>query len=126
MASCAGDAKTPVDQAAAADQRLQGTWRLLSFQPSLAMEEPLRGLLDAQLSTMTIQFGGGQLSLEGPNVSTTGRYEITGAGGDAIRGRVYDRAGAAYGISGQFVASELRFTSEDAPWAGFGVLQRLP
>lgn len=122
--ACGGSSSAPADATAAASQRLQGDWRLQSFTPSLALEEPLRGLLSAQLSTMTVRFSADEFSASGPSVNTSGRYEITSAQGDALSGRVFDRAGASYGISGQFVGSEFRFTSEDPPWAGFGVLTR--
>ena len=34
------------------------------------------------------------------------------------------RAGAGYGITGQFIGTQFRFTSTDSPWAGSGVLER--
>ena len=76
------------------------------------------------MKQLTISFSAGEFSASGPGVNTSGRYEISGAQGDSFNGRIYDRAGAGYGISGQFVGSELRFTSTDSPWAGFGVLAR--
>ena len=124
LLACGGGQSAPADPAVAASQRLGGNWRLVSFQPSLAIEEPLKGLLDAQMKQLTISFSGGEFSASGPGVNTGGRYEITGAQGDSFNGRIYDRAGAGYGISGQFVGSELRFTSTDSPWSGFGVLVR--
>lgn len=125
LAAACGGSQAPVDASAAASQRLQGNWRLLSFQPSLAVEEPLKGLLDAQLKTLVVHFSAtGEFTATGPSVNTSGRYQITGAQGDALSGRVYDRAGASYGISGQFIGSQFRFTSEDSPWAGTGVLER--
>jgi hypothetical protein len=124
LLACGGGQSTPADPATATNQRLAGNWRLLSFQPSLAIEEPLKGLLDAQMKQLTVSFTAGEFSASGPGVNTSGRYEITGAQGDSFNGRIYDRAGAGYGISGQFVGSELRFTSTDSPWSGFGVLAR--
>ena len=112
------------DPTMAVQQRLSGDWRLLSFQPALAIEEPLKGLLDAQMKQLTVSFNAGEFSANGPGVNTGGRYEISGAQGDSFNGRMYDRAGAGYGVSGQFVGSELRFTSTDSPWSGFGVLIR--
>jgi hypothetical protein len=126
LLACGGSQSSAVDPATAASQRLQGNWRLLSFQPSLAMEEPLKGLLDAQMQALTLSFSGAEYTAAGPGVNTSGRYQITSAQGDSLSGRVYDRAGAGYGISGQFVGSQFRFTSEDSPWAGFGVLERAP
>jgi hypothetical protein len=121
-----GGSSTPAAQnpQAAAYQRLQGSWQLLGFQPSLELEAPLKGLLDAQLKTLTISFQDGEFTAAGPGVDTGGRYEILTASGDSLTGRVYDRAGAGYGISGQFVADQFRFNSTDTPWAGSGVLER--
>ena len=117
-----GGAASPTAQAA---QRLEGNWQLLGFQPSLELEAPLKGLLDAQLKTLSINFSAGKFSATGPGVDTGGRYEITTASGDMLGGRVYDRAGAGYGITGEFVGTQFRFTSTDTPWAGSGVLERV-
>jgi len=126
LASCGGggQAAHPADPTAAASQRLQGNWQLVAFAPSLELEAPLKSLLDAQLQTLTISFGNGQFSATGPGVDTGGRYEILSATGDSLTGRVYDRAGAGYGISGQFIGTQLRFTSTDSPWGGNGILER--
>jgi hypothetical protein len=124
--ACGGGQGTPaVSPAVAASQRLQGDWHLVGFAPSLELEAPLKGLLDAQLQTLNINFSNGQFIAVGPGVDTGGRYEIIDASGDALTGRVYDRAGAGYGISGQFVANQFRFNSTDSPWAGSGVLERV-
>lgn len=125
--ACGGSSQTPVDATAAANQRLQGSWQLLSFQPSLAVEEPLKSLLDAQLKTLVINFSAdGEFTATSPSLNASGRYQVTSAHGDSLSGRVSDRAGASYGISGQFVGSQFRFTSEDSPWTGIGVLERAP
>lgn len=108
----------------AAQQRLQGDWQLLTFAPTLQLEMPLQSLLDAQLRALTITFGAGTFTAAGPGVDTVGRYEITSAAGDSLSGRLYDRAGAGYGITGQFVGTQLHFTSTDSPWAGRGVLEK--
>lgn len=120
----AGSDQQAQSATASASQRLQGEWRLLSFQPSLALEEPLKGLLDAQLATMSITFAEGEFMARGPNVDTSGRIEIKSAQGDSLSSRIYDRAGAGYNISGTFVGTQFQFLSEDAPWAGRGVLER--
>lgn len=123
--ACGGGTSGQVESPAGiANQRLQGNWQLLSFQPSLQLEAPLQGLLDAQLRSLTITFNNGNFSAVGPGVDTGGRYEISNASGDSLSGRVYDRAGAGYGITGQFVGTQLRFTSTDTPWAGTGALER--
>ena len=125
LASCGGgQAAQPADPTAAVSQRLQGDWHLVGFAPSLELEAPLKSLLDAQLQTLNVTFANGQFTATGPGVDTGGRYEILSASGDSLTGRVYDRAGAGYGISGQFVAAQFRFTSTDSPWAGTGVLER--
>ncbi len=109
----------------AASQRLQGDWHLVGFAPSLELEPPLKALLDAQLQTLNLSFNNGQFTATGPGVDSGGRYEITQASGDSLTGRVYDRSGVAYGISGVFVGTQFRFTSTDSPWAGSGVLERV-
>jgi hypothetical protein len=128
LVACGGSSKPAAagNASAAADQRLQGNWRLTAFQPSLELEEPLKGLLDAQLKTLLVSFSSGQFSAQGPSVNTGGRYEITGAQADSFNGRVYDRAGAGYGIAGQFVGQQLDFVSQDSPWGGHGVLEHAP
>jgi hypothetical protein len=126
-AACGSSSSTPAaSPTVSANQRLQGNWRLLSFQPSLALEPPLQGLLDAQLKTLVLNFASGQYTASGPSVNTGGRYEVTGAQGDSLAGRIYDRVGAGYGISGTFVGAQLHFKSEDSPWAGRGILERAP
>lgn len=124
--ACGSGSSEANNPSSVANQRLQGSWRLLGFHPFLALEQPLQGLLDAQLKTLTITFSNGQFSASGPGVDTVGRYEISDASGDSLTGRVYDRAGAGYGITGQFVGMQFRFTSTDAPWAGTGELERAP
>lgn len=126
LTSCGGgQGNQPANPTAAASQRLQGDWHLVGFAPSLELEAPLKSLLDAQLQTLSISFANGQFTATGPGVDTGGRYEVLSATGDSLTGRVYDRAGAGYGISGQFVGSQFRFTSTDSPWTGSGVLERV-
>ena len=119
-----GQASQPATASAMANQRLQGSWHLVGFAPSLELEAPLKSLLDAQLQTLNINFMNGEFTAAGPGVDTGGRYEITDASSDSLTGRVFDRAGAGYGITGQFVGNQFRFTSTDSPWAGSGVLER--
>jgi hypothetical protein len=121
---CGGGSGQTANPSQLANQRLEGNWQLLSFRPNLALEAPLQGLLDAQLKTLTVNFSGGQFTANGPGVDSAGRYEITDAAGDSLTGRIYDRAGAGYGITGQFVGAQFQFTSTDVPWAGMGVLER--
>jgi hypothetical protein len=124
LAACGGAGAPASTPAAAAMQRLQGDWQLIEFHPSLALEAPLQGLLDAQLKSLTITFQSGEFKASGPGVDAGGRYEITSATGDSLTGRIYDRAGAGYGITGQFFGPQFNFNCGDAPWTGSGVLTR--
>ena len=124
LAGCGGGQSQAANPSIAAGQRLQGGWHLVGFAPSLELEPPLKSLLDAQLQTLNISFTANEFTATGPGVDTGGRYEITNASGDSLTGRVYDRSGAGYGITGQFVGTQFRFTSTDSPWAGSGVLER--
>jgi hypothetical protein len=119
-----GDGKTAASLTASAEQRLQGNWRLATFEPFLAMEPPLKGLLQAQLNAMSITFEDGQYTAMGPGVTTGGSYAVMSAQGDTLIGRVYDRAGAGYNVTATFAGPRLEFTSEDSPWSGRGVLER--
>lgn len=125
VSACGSGSSQAADPSGVANQRLQGSWQLLGFQPLLKLEPPLQSLLDAQLKALTVTFANGQFTASGPGVDTGGRYEITDASGDSLSGRVYDRAGAGYGLTGQFVGAQFRFTSTDSPWAGSGVLERV-
>ena len=80
LTSACGGSQSSAAQSptAAASQRLQGNWRLLTFQPNLAFEEPLKGLLDAQLKTLAITFTGGAKYLIGQG--TVRPYVGGGAG----------------------------------------------
>lgn len=126
LAGCGGggQASQSANPTSVVSQRLQGSWQLVGFAPSLELEPPLKSLLDAQLQALAITFENGQFTATGPGVETGGRYEILSATEDSLTGRVYDRAGAGYGISGQFIGSQFRFTSTDSPWGGSGVLER--
>jgi hypothetical protein len=72
LGACGSSQSAPADATSAASQRLSGNWRLLSFEPSLALEEPIKGLLDAQLKTLTISFANGEFTATGPGVNTSG------------------------------------------------------
>jgi hypothetical protein len=122
--ACGGSQSAPADPSAAAGERLSGNWRLATFEPSLKLEEPIKGLVEAQLKAMTVSFSSGEYTATGPSVNASGRYEITSAKGDSLTGRIFDGSGAAYGVSGQFVGSQFQFTTQDLPWAGHGVLER--
>ena len=124
VSGCGGQASEPTNPSVAANQRLQGEWRLLSFRPTLALEAPLQGLLDAAQKTLSIQFTNGEFTATGAGVQTGGRYEITTASGDLLTGRIIDRAGVAYPISGQFMTNQFHFTCTQSPWGGTGVLER--
>lgn len=121
---CGSSQPSPETAQAVAAQRLQGDWQLVSFTPELAMEAPLQGLLNAQLSTLVVTFTGTDYTAHGPGLDASGRYEITSAQGDAFAGRIYDRAGAGYGVSGTFHGAELNFVGADPPWRGIGTLRR--
>ncbi|HYP87427.1 MAG TPA: hypothetical protein VEQ59_04725, partial [Polyangiaceae bacterium] len=67
---CGGGSGQAQNASQVANQRLQGNWHLLSFEPSLAMEAPLKDLLNAQLRTLTITFANGEFTAAGPGVDT--------------------------------------------------------
>jgi hypothetical protein len=123
-AACGGSKPAPESPVAATVQRLEGDWKLLSFTPALALEQPLQGLLDAQLQTLTVSFAADEFTAAGPGVNAGGRYQVSSAAGESFTGMLIDRQGAEYTISGQFIGAQLRFISQDPPWRGSGVLER--
>lgn len=116
---------TPAASAAAANQRLAGSWRLQSFAPVVPLDLPLQAVLGAEIGTLTASFDRGQFNASGPGLNFVGRYEVTSAAGDQLSLVLYDPTNVAYHFSAQFSGNLLHFQSNDKPWVGFGALERL-
>ncbi len=119
----------PTDAAAearaAANQRLVGTWVLVSFQPRESLEPMLASLLAAQFNALNVQFDGQRMVAQGVGVATERRYEIRDAQFNRFKLVAWDDKGVAYESLAEFRNdNELWFDSRTPPWHGTGVLRR--
>jgi len=127
LGACAGNrASEPIpDDRAHAEERLQGEWLLVSFQPAMAVEPMLAALLAAQLGKLTVTFRAGAMGVVGVGVAGQRSYHVTQAMVDGFSGVVSDPEGVEYRITGAFEGLDLRFTSDTDPWRGTGRLHRV-
>jgi hypothetical protein len=126
LTACGSKQSSGPDSVVVATQRLQGKWRVQTFNPEAQLEAPLQGLLSAELGQMTVTFTGSDYAAVGPGINITGRFQLQTAGNDLVSGSFFDSTGVAYRVSGQFDGSLFRFHSYDAPWRGEGTLERAP
>lgn len=124
LPGCGSSQSSGRDQLVVVSQRLSGTWRVQTFTPEQQLEIPLQSLLNAELGQLVITFNNGGYTARGPGIDLTGRFQLTGGGGDLLEGIFYDSTGVGYRISGQFDGPVLRFRSYDAPWRGTGTMVR--
>jgi hypothetical protein len=124
--ACASRQEAPPSPTAETVANLKGSWRLSSFSPQKPLEQPFQGLLDAQLSALTVSFQGDQYFAAGPGVNLQGRFEVTSAVGDQFSMTLFDPEGVAYPVAGRFRGTELDFQSHNERWRGTGVLTRVP
>jgi len=124
LIGCGAAGSEARDARVTANQRIQGEWTLMNFQPETPFEPVLQSLLALQLGSMVITFDGAQVTGMGPGVSVRRRYEITEAYLDSVKLIVTDDTGARYRGSGEFRGQEFLFSSHDSPWRGHGSLRR--
>jgi hypothetical protein len=128
LSSGCGGSRSPAEdaaqQAAAANQRLSGTWMLVEFQPDVPLEPMLAQLLAVQIGHLTVQFDGARMSATGVGVQATRSYSVDSATDGQMHVTLVDETGVRYESTAAFEANLLRFHSLTMPWAGRGVLQR--
>jgi hypothetical protein len=129
LLACAGnrgsDAEDPASRIAAANQRLQGTWLLVDFQPEVPLEPMLAQLLSMQMGRLTAQLDGGRLVATGLGVHATRTYRIDDASMDRFKLTLFDESGVTYQSWGDFQGDLVRFESLTLPWRGRGSLKRV-
>jgi hypothetical protein len=131
LAGCGTPPSTevPTHQAVAeATQKLEGRYRLVSFEPEQPLSGPFQALLDYQMQVMVIHIGGGRIVTEAPGITFDRRYEVTSADGQRFRATSYDEGGLPYDAQCQWSddGQSLNVFVETSPWRGFALLQRLP
>src|SRR4051812_33876027 len=75
-------AEDPARLAAQANQQLQGTWILTSFQPRVGLEPMLAQLLGMQMGRLTARFDGARVSVSGIGVQASRAYQVQSAAPD--------------------------------------------
>ena len=129
-ASCSREQGPPRDAraeaAASAAQRLQGRWLLQSFQPAQQLDFALQAMLNAQIGQLVVEVNGLNMFIRGAGVAVQRTYRIDEAYGEHLQLMVFDRYGVGFRAYGDFQGNTLAFTGSEAPWAGRGMLVRVP
>jgi hypothetical protein len=128
--SCSHEQGPPRDAraeaAASAAQRLQGRWLLQSFQPAQQLEFVLQSMLNAQIGQLVVEVNGLNMFIRGAGVAVQRTYRIDEAYAEHVQLMVFDRYGVGFRAYADFQGNTLAFTGTEAPWAGRGILARIP
>jgi hypothetical protein len=118
-------AEAPGVQAIAnAQQRILGSWRLVSFQPEQPFGPPFDQLVAQHVGQMLVTFDSGTLTTSN-GFEVTRNYEILSANADAAEAVVSDSMGVKYDFDLFFTGEQLSFVSQTSPWRGQGILGRV-
>lgn len=104
--------------------RLEGTWLLVDFQPTVQLEPMFAALLAAQLNQLKVAFHAGQLKVEGIGVTAERTFSVTHAAADGFDATITDPTNVTYLVSGAFQGTDLAFNAKSDPWRGQGRLRR--
>jgi hypothetical protein len=125
---CASHAKPSADEAQKAvtnvNARMEGSWTLVEFQPSQALEPMLQNLLNAQLNQLTVTFHAGSMNVQGVGVDAQRAFAVTSAANDSFTATLTDPTNVVYQVNGVFDGPDVDFTSVTDPWRGHGKLRR--
>jgi len=111
----------------ATDERLRGSWRLVSFVPETSLGPALQAMLEYQYQVLVIRFEGGRIKAESPGIHFDRRYEVREVKGDRFTLISYEDGGIPYASVCEFGPNEtLIIYSQDAPWKGVGTIRRAP
>jgi hypothetical protein len=132
LAGCGGASGAgPVDATAAdnraADQRLQGSWKILDFRPETPLDPVMASMLAFYQPTMVVQVGGGRIRAltTAPGVHFDRRYEVRDALGDRFQLVVWDDAGIAQTSYCAFQPEGTLRCRTTTPWRGDALLARV-
>jgi hypothetical protein len=126
-AACGGSrspAEDAAQQAAAANQRLSGSWTLVEFQPDVPLEPMLAQLLAVQIGRLTVQFDGTRMVATGVGVQATRSYSVDSASSSQAHLTLFDETGVRYESNATFDGDLVHFQAFTMPWAGHGTLKR--
>jgi hypothetical protein len=106
------------------DARLQGAWRIGSFQP----DEPLGPTLDAMLAyhrqIMVVSFGNGRIRADSPGITFDRRYQVQNADGERFQLVAWDDTGTPQLSYCMFDPDGTLRVWMTSPWKGVGTLVR--
>ena len=109
----------------AADKRLHGSWRLVSFVPDTPLGPALQAMLEYQYQALTIRFEGGRIKAESPGIHFDRRYEVREVNGDRFKLISYEEGGIPYESVCEFGENEtLIIYSQTSPWKGVATIHR--
>lgn len=120
----------PTDASAAdnraADQRLQGNWRIVDFRPENALDASMAAMLASYQNNMIVQMQNGRMRAitSGQSINFDRRYEIKEALGQRFHLVVYDDAGVAQTNYCEFQPDGSLRVKTQTPWRGDALLGR--
>lgn len=130
---CSGSSgRGPTDASAAdnraAEQRIQGNWRIVEFRPENALDPSMAGMLASYQNNMILQIQNGRLRAvtNGPGLNFDRRYEVKEAIGVRFHLVVYDDAGVAQTQYCELLADGNMRVKTQTPWRGDALLARAP
>lgn len=125
---CGSSSKPSADEAQKAvtsfTARLEGSWTLVEFQPTQALEPMLQSLLNAQLNQLVVTFHAGKMTAQGVGVDAERAFNVTSAANDSFTATLTDPTNVVYQVNGVFEGPDVDFTSVTDPWRGRGKLRR--
>ena len=128
---CGGSGgRGPTDASAAdnraADQRLQGSWRIVDFKPENALDASMAAMLASYQSNLLMQIQDGRMRAitSGQSINFDRRYEIKEALGVRFHLVVYDDAGVAQTNYCEFQPDGTLRVKTQTPWRGDALLAR--
>jgi hypothetical protein len=133
VAACGGssrEGRTSLEQAqidrTAVEGRLRGTWRLVNYQPEVALDAMTQQLLLSQLQTMQVRFESGRLQADSPTFHISRALQISDVAGSLFKLTATDENGVMLTSSCQLSddGTTITFRGETEPWRGLGTLKR--
>lgn len=127
-AGCKGAQSSPGDvtqqSIAFTQQRLRGTWTLVSFTPEVPLEQSLQAFLQLQFGRMKITVDGDKLTAQGLGIQTQRRIAVRSGYADHFDAVIYDSFGVGYETSNDFQGEQVLSQIVTLPWRGKAVLTR--
>lgn len=114
-------------EAAKANTKLQGTWKLVDFHADSPLEPFFQTWLDQQKNVLTVRFHDGVVTAASPTINYEKPYTITEAYDTRFAFTSPGNSGLPYTSKCQFMpdGQKLLFRTQTDPLRGEGLLQRV-